>query len=133
MEKATGRKKCMYGGYRPRSLEHDKYVTDLVVYGYPELKWTRGNNLERNADAIFEMNSNKVLLEFETGSMPLERIRDKWLRNYADCEDKLFVVTLDEQFLEDVIAVSDVVAGIASFGVLKNVTDDPHGHVWRTL
>ena len=73
------------------------------------------------------------ILELETGSMPLERIRHKWLRSYSGCTDKLFVVTLDDEFLEAVMSVSDPVAQIACCGVLNNIIETPQGDVWKKL
>ena len=123
----------MYGGYRPRSLHHDVLVTSIAAYAYPDAEWTRGNHLDRNADAIMRRNGKTAFVELETGSMPLDRIREKWETSYAGCADKLLVVTLDEEFRNAVMSVSAAVAHIAYFGVLKNLVEQPSDAVWLRL
>jgi hypothetical protein len=132
MEKETGRKKCVYGGYRPRSLFHDVMVTEFAV-AYRDATWTRGNNLERNCDGIMERDGKKAFLELETGSHDMKAIRRKWRENYSDCNDTILVVALDEEYLEELMIASEQIAPIACFGVLKNLVEQPHGNVWRKL
>jgi len=86
-------------------------VTSIAAYAYPDAEWTRGNNLERNADAIMRQNGKTAFVELETGTMPLDRIREKWETSYAGCTDSLLVVTLDERFLGDAASRSKDVLG----------------------
>lgn len=126
----TGRGKNVYCGWRPRSLEHDYELTKWCRC-YPGLEYERGNELERGADAIAWSDAAKAYLELDTGSMPLERVRQRW-EQYRDSDGYLIVITTTEKRLRQLMDVSQCVKEVALFCRLDDVRRSPGGAVYFT-
>jgi hypothetical protein len=119
-----------YCGWRPGTLVHDFKVTKLCL-ALKEEEWGRGNELDRNADALMFQGNNVFFVEYESGSMSYPRWEQKIRKNYSDCDETVLVVTTNKTRQEGLMEHSPWIEHIAWFGVLDEIINDPYGLVWK--
>ncbi len=87
--------------------------------------------MERLADAIVHTRP-KLYVELDTGSIPYDRVGDRWRRAYADPDGYVVIVTLRRSRLEGLQRAGRMLDKIAVFSVLEEIRQHPFATVYET-